>query len=155
VDRGKQGIKRSPAVDARGIPIGSVTAPANHHDSPLLVPTLDRASESVGGMPEGASVHLDRDYDSNLTRERLKDRGLNAQIAKKGQPAPLQAGQRWIVERTNSWHNAHKKLVWCTEREERVIDFWVAFSDVIIVVRRLIREGWARYRWEGRPPRRP
>jgi hypothetical protein len=58
------------------------------------------------------------------------------------------------VERTNSWHNAHKKLVWCMEREWRVIDFSAAFSDVVIVVRRLIREGWSRYRWEGRPPRR-
>ncbi|MBA3702507.1 MAG: transposase, partial [Rubrobacteraceae bacterium] len=40
VDRGKQGIKRSTAVDALGIPIGGVSAGANHHDSPLLVPTL-------------------------------------------------------------------------------------------------------------------
>jgi hypothetical protein len=51
--------------------------------------------------------------------------------------------------------NAHKKLVWCTERVGRVIDFWVAFSEVVIIVRRLIREGWSRYRWEGRPSRRP
>jgi hypothetical protein len=50
---------------------------------------------------------------------------------------------------------AHKKLVWCTERVGRVIDFWVAFSDVVIIVRRLAREGWTRYRWEGRPSRRP
>ena len=155
VDRGKQGTKRSTAVDGRGIPIGGVTAGANRHDSPLLVPTLEHASESVGGLPEGASVHLDRGYDSNVTRERLKERALSAEIAKKGQPAPLQAGQRWVVERTNSWHNAHKKLVWCTEREGRVIDFWVAFSDVVIIVRRLIREGWMRYRWESRPLRRP
>jgi len=35
VDRGKQGTKRSTAVDARGIPLGTVTAPANRHDSPL------------------------------------------------------------------------------------------------------------------------
>jgi hypothetical protein len=41
--------------------------------------------------------------------------------------------------------NAHKKLVWCTERVGRVIDFWVAFSDVVIIVRRLVREGWTRY----------
>ena len=118
---------------------------------------LEHASASVGQLPEGTSVHLDRGYDSLVTRERLKERGLNAQIAKKGQPAPLQAGQRWVVERTNSWQAklAHKKLVWCTERGGRVIDFWVAFSDVVIVVRRLIREGWSRYRWEGRPPRRP
>ena len=155
VDRGKQGTKRSTAVDGQGIPIGGVTAGANRHDSPLLVPTLERVSESVGGLPEGASVHLDRGYDSSLTRQRLQERGLNPEIAEKGQPAPLRFGQRWVVERTNSWHNAHKKLVWCTEREGRVVDFWVAFSDVVIIVRRLIREGWRRYRWEGRPPRRP
>jgi len=155
VDRGKQGIKRSTAVDARGIPIGGVSAGANRNDSPLLVPTLQHASASVGGLPDLASIHLDRGYDSSLTRERLEELNLIGEVSKKGQPAPLQAGQRWVVERTNSWHNAHKKLVWCTERVGRVIDFWVAFSDVIIVVRRLIREGWMRYRWEGRPSHRP
>jgi transposase len=155
VDRGKQGIKRSTAVDGKGIPIGGVSDPANRHDSPLLAPTLEHASESVGGLPEQASVHLDRAYDSNITRERLKDRGLIPEIAQKGKPAPLAATKRWVVERTNSWHNAHKKLLWCTERQGRVIDFWVAFSDVIIIVRRLIREAWACYRWETRPSRRP
>lgn len=68
VDRGKQGTKRSTAVDARGIPLGTVTAPANRHDSPLLVPTLEHASASVGGLPELANVHLDRGYDSFLIR---------------------------------------------------------------------------------------
>jgi transposase len=155
VDRGKGGIKRSTAVDASGIPLGTVTAPANHHDSPLLGETLDAVAESLRGVPERASVHLDRGYDSGITRERLQERGLLAEISKKGKPAPLKAGMRWVVERTNTWHNAHKKLVWCTEREGRVIDFWVAFSDVIIIVRRLIREGWIRYRWEGRHQRRP
>jgi len=155
VDRGKQGTKRSMAVDERGIPLGAVSAPANRHDSPLLVPTLDAVSETLGAMPEGSSIHLDRGYDSALTRERLEDRGLTWEISKKGKPAPFWATYRWVVERTSSWHNAHKKLVWCTERAGRVIDFWVAFSDVVIIVRRLIREGWVRYRWEGRPSRRP
>ena len=27
---------------------------------------------------------------------------------------------------------------WCTERRGRVIDFWIAFSEVVIVVRGLI-----------------
>ncbi len=155
VDRGKQGTKRSTAVDAKGIPIGTVTASANRHDSPLLVPTLEHASESVGALPDEASVHLDRGYDSRATRERLENLRLIAEISEKGKPAPLQAAKRWVVERTSSWHNAHKKLVWCTERRGEVIDFWIAFSEVVIVVRRLIREGWIRYRWESRPPRRP
>jgi transposase len=155
VDRGKQGIKRSTAVDGEGIPVGGLTAPANRHDSPLLVATLEHAAESVAELPEEASVHLDRGYDSNVTRERLEERGLPAEISKKGKPAPLGATKRWVVERTSSWHNAHKKQVWCTERRGRVVDFWVAFSEVVIIVRRLIREGWTRYRWEGRPSRRP
>jgi hypothetical protein len=98
------------------------------------------------------SVHLDRGYDSRTTRKKLENRGLLAVISEKGRPAPLQATKRWVVERKNSWRNAHKKLRGCTERWERIIDFWVAFSEMAIIVRRLIREGWSLYRWEGRPP---
>jgi transposase len=155
VDRGKRGIKRSTAVDARGIPIGGLSAPASRHDSPLLVPTLRHACASVGGLPEQTRVHLNRGYDSEITRERLLELGLLWEISKKGRPAPFWATYRWVVERTSSWHNAHKKLAWCTERRAEVVDFWVTFSEVVIIVRRLIREGWKRYRWEGRPSRRP
>lgn len=154
VDRGKGGIKRSMVVDARGIPLGSVIAPANRHDLPLLDATLD-ALAPLGELPDRASVHLDRAYDSVTTHRTLAARCLAGEISEKGKPAALKAGKRWVVERTNSWHNAHKKLVWCTERCGRVIDFWVAFSDVVIIVRRLIREGWSLYRWEGRPSQRP
>ncbi len=154
VDRGKRGIKRSVAVDAHGIPLGVVTAPANRHDSPLLAQTLD-AARALGLLPEGASIRLDRGYDSQATREKLRDRGLIPEISEKGRPAPVAATGRWIVERTSSWHNAHKKLAWCPERSGRVIDLWVAFSNAVIIVGRLIREAWTRYRWDGRPLRRP
>lgn len=154
MDRGKQGMKCSVAVDAQGIPLGVVSAPANRHDSPLLAPTLD-ALEALGLPPEPAGIHLDRAYDSDLTRRLLEDRGLAGVISEKGKPSPLKATKRWVVERTNSWSNAHKKLVWCAEREGRVVDFWVAFSNVIIIVARLLRKTWTRYRWEGRPRRRP
>jgi transposase len=154
VDRGKRGIKRSMAVDACGIPLGIVIAPANRHDSPLLADTLDTI-QRLGELPDRASVHLDRAYDSDATREKLAARGLRPEISQKGKPAPVTATKRWVVERTSSWQNVHKKLMWCTERRVRVIDFWVAFSEVIIIVRRTIRETWSRYRWENRPPRRP
>ncbi len=142
-------------MDAKGIPLGTVTAPANRHESPLLTETLDAVAQTLGELPQSTSIHLDRGYDSETTRQRLRERALKAEISPKGEPAPLAATKRWVVERTSSWHNAHKKLVWCTERRGRVIDFWVAFSEVIIIVRRLIREGWTRHRWEGRPSRRP
>jgi len=155
VDRGKGGIKRSVLVDADGILLGSVGAPANRHDSPLLPQTLDAVEEMLGLLPEPVRVHLDRGYDSELTRKRLAQRDLIGVISEKGKPSPLGATNRWVVERTNSWQNAHKKLVWCTEREGRVIDFWMAFSNVIIIVGRLIRKAWTRYHWESRPSRRP
>jgi rhodanese-related sulfurtransferase len=156
VDRAKQGIKRSVVVvDAGGIPLAVVSAPANRHDSPLLAPTLD-ALEALALPPKKpVSVHLDRGYDSNLTRQLLEERDLVGVICEKGKPSPLGATKRWVVERTNSWSNAHKKLVWCTEREGRVIDFWIASSNVLIIVGRLLREAWSRYRWETRPTRRP
>jgi hypothetical protein len=155
VDRGKGGIKRSVVVDAQGIPLGSVAAAANRHDSPLLGETLDSVEEILSGLPEPAKVHLDRAYDSELTRKRLAERDLKGVICQKGKPSPLAATNRWVLERTNSWQNAHKKLVWCTERKGRVIDFWVSFSNVIIIVGRLLRKAWTHYRWEGRPTRRP
>ena len=121
-----------------------------------MVPTLAVVSEALGcSLPEEASVHLDRGYDSRLTRERLAELGLRWEISGRDKPAPSWATRRWVLERTSAWHNAHKKLVWCTERVGRVIDFWLAFSEVVIIVRRLIREAWTRYRWEGRPQRQP
>ena len=116
------------AVDARGIPLGAVSAPANRHDSPLLVPTVQVASEVLGTLPEGTSVHLDRGYDSPLSRERLAELGLRGEISGKGKPAPYWATYRWVAERTSAWQNAHEKLPWRTERVGKVIDFWVAFS---------------------------
>jgi hypothetical protein len=102
-----------------------VSAPANRHDSPLLAPTT---LEALGLPPEPVSMHLDRGYDSEATRLLLEERGLDAVISQKGKPAPMSATKRWVVEWTNSWHNAHKKLVWCAERREPVIDSWVSFS---------------------------
>jgi Transposase DDE domain len=100
VDRGKGGVKRSTAVDASGVPLGTVAAPANRHDSPLLSGTLDAAAEVLGELPEHASVHLDRGYDSEATRERLRERGaLLTEISEKGKPSPLwrrrRGGSSW------------------------------------------------------------
>jgi transposase len=155
VDRGKQGTKRSLLVDGTGIPLGTVVAAANRHDSPLLRPTLEKLNR-FQDLPEKITVHLDAGYDSHPTRELLNEFGCQGQIATKGKPAPLQATKRWPVERTNSWHNrGFKKLAICTERHTRVIDAFIALANAIIIVRRLIRQGWTRYRWNGRPDHKP
>jgi hypothetical protein len=77
--------------------IGDVMiAPAKRHDSPLLEETLDTL-EVLGELPERMRVHLDRSYDSQTIREKLKCRGLEPMISEKGKPAPLQTTKRWVV----------------------------------------------------------
>ena len=146
VDRGKQGTKRSLLVDGNGIPLGVVVAGANRHDSPLLRPTLEKLNR-FHDLPEKITVQLDAGYDSTATRERLDEFVCHGHIATRGKPAPLQATGRWPVERTNSWHNrGFRKLAICTEVRTRVIDAFIALANAIIIVRRLTREGWTRYR---------
>lgn len=158
IDRGKLGTKRSLMTDAAGIPIGCVVAAANRHDSPLLRPTLEhlaRFDQGLGvGLPDTITVHLDAGYDSTKTRGLLDELGCQAVISQKG--FPLQAGARWVIERTNAWHNrGFKKLAICTERHTRVIDAFIALANTIIITRRLIRTAWTTHRWDTRPTRRP
>ncbi|GAB2473832.1 hypothetical protein GCM10027187_47720 [Streptosporangium sandarakinum] len=121
VDRGKQGLKRSVATEATGVPLGIVSAGANRHDSPLLVPTLKVAKEQVGELPDRVNVNLDRGYDSDKTRSALGESGFTGEIARKGIPAPIQAGKRWVVERSHAWMNGFGKLRRCTEQRSRVV----------------------------------
>lgn len=156
VDRGKQGTKRSVLTDGAGIPLGTVVAPANRHDSPLLRPTLETLCRFGFDLPERITVHLDAGYDSRPTWELLEELGCEGQIATKGVPAPIQNTARWVVERTNAWHNrGFKKLAICTERRTRVIEAFIALANAIIITRRLLREAWTTHRWNTRPTRRP
>ncbi len=154
VDRGKQGTKRSVLVEGTGIPVGCLVAAANCNDSPLLGPTLEKLSRFGFELPGKITVHLDAGYDNGKTRNLLDTLGCDWAISSKGEP--LQAGKRWVVERTNSWHNrGFKKLAICTERRTHVIEAFIALAGAIITTRSLIREAWARYRWPSRSTKKP
>ena len=153
VDRGKQGLKRSTLTDARGVPLHLVAAGANRHDAPLLAPTL-AGLQRLGPLPPGITAHLDRGYAGAPTRALLDGLALTGVIARKGLPAPLQAGKRWVVERTQSWMNGFGKLRRCTERRGLVVDFYLLLAAAFVVTRCLIREARTRYRWPARPTTR-
>jgi transposase len=153
VDRGKQGLKRSVVTDGTGIPLHVVSAGANRHDSPLLGPTL-AGLEKLDELPEEVTVYLDRGYDGQPSRALLDAFGFQGAIARKGVPAPLQAGTRWVVERTHAWMNGYGKLRRCTEKRSAVVDFYLFLAAALVVIRRLIQCARSRYRWPSRPTTR-
>jgi len=150
VDRGKQGLKRSLVTDGVGIPLHVVAAGANRHDAPLLGPTL-AGLEKLDGLPDDVTVHLDRGYDGNPTRALLDALGLDGAIARKGVPAPIQAGSRWVVERSHSWMNGYGKLRRCTEKRAAIVDCYLFLAAALVVIRQLIQRARLRYRWPTRP----
>jgi hypothetical protein len=153
VDRGKQGRKRSVVTEGAGLPLHLVAAGANRHDAPLLEPTLD-GLDKLDRRPDEPTVHLDRAYDSRRCRALLDAHGFDGAIARKGIPAPVQAGARWVVERTHSWMNGYGKLRRCTEKRQAVVDFYLFLAAALVVLRQLIQRARLRYRWPSRPTTR-
>ncbi|WP_100498794.1 IS5 family transposase [Geodermatophilus chilensis] len=150
VDRGKGGMKRSQLSDGAGVPMATVSAPANTVDHALLPATLD-ALKDFAPLPVGATVHLDAGYDYRPCREALDERGLLGEIASRGTPAPIQVGKRWVVERANSWLNDFGRLRRCTERRRACVDAYLALAAAIVTLRALRRAAWYLYRWNTRP----
>jgi transposase len=136
-DRGKLGWKWSLATDNNGIPIAWAPEAANRHDSRLIDETLS-ILDFRGYEIELATVHLDRGYDYPSVRELFIESGIEAIIpmrrkAERGQrrtKTRVSLGQRWPVERANSWltnfgllrHNTDRKLV----HREAALDLAVA-----------------------------
>ena len=99
-------------------------------------------------------VRLDAGYDSGVTRALLDGLGLHGEIARKGVPAPVQVGGRWVVERTHSWMNGYGKLRRCTDRDGKIVDFYLYLAAAFVTVRQLIFKARKRYRWANRPTTR-
>jgi transposase len=82
VDRRKQGLKRSVAVEANGIPLVALPAPANHRDDGLLAATLAAAAvvtaAAISPLPGTLTVHLDAGYDDQPCRQVLAERAWSA-----------------------------------------------------------------------------
>jgi hypothetical protein len=154
VDRAKQGLKRSQLTEASGIPLVTDPAPANVRDHTLLRGTLDRLGDlgkDLGPLPGHPRLSLDAGYDYRCVHEDLAQRQITAQIAKRGEPTPIQADGRWVVERTNSWLNNFGKLRRCTERRRVCVQFFIALAAAIVTIRSLIRRAWFLYRWDTQP----
>ncbi len=124
-------------------------------DGPVALGAALDSLEHLGPLPDDITVHLDAGYDSDKTRTELAARNPHGRTAHKGEKAPIQAGQRWHVERTRAWQNAFHRLARCYERRATVASAFFDLADTIITVRSLIRRARTTHRWDDRPRRRP
>lgn len=150
VDRGKLGWKWSIATDRKGIPTGWVAAAANANDSVLLGPTLAEV-EGHGLFDEVESLHLDRGYDNGVVRRLVADLGIAELVVpavrpshpkRRRTPQPVPLGQRWPIERTNSWLSNYGQLRRNTDRSTAHRQAQLAFVIAILLIAKLIDRGY-------------
>jgi transposase len=114
-DRGKLGTKRHFVVDGQGIPVGVILSGANDHDKIHFRGALDSVV-ITRPSPRTVEQHLcaDKGYDYDDIRLSAKRRGYISHIPHRGvAPLPKKPGQkahRWVIERTNRWHNLFRRL---------------------------------------------
>lgn len=149
-DRGKSGWKWSVGADRAGIPVGWTIAGANRSDSIQLEPTLD-AIAANGLLVDIETIHLDRGYDSHVTRNASPQPGSptrSSNDAEQRPPGvkkqPMNLGLRWVVEATNSWWSNYGQLRRNTDRRTRHRHAALCLATTILIVGRLIdhRDRW-------------
>jgi hypothetical protein len=63
------------------------------------------------------------------------DLGYDTDITIKDTPAPIQAGKRWLVERTHSWMNGYGKLLRFTDKRKNIVEFYLYLVATLTIIR--------------------
>jgi putative transposase len=146
-NRGKLGTKRHVLDDRRGAPLGVVLSPANRTDMKLAAAVLDSVVVPRPAPTAGHPQHLCRDkgFDFPETDQAAQARGYRVHTARtrrRGKPAPpspapatRHPARRWVIERTNSWHNRFRKLRIRYEKQADNYLGLVHFACTLIVYR--------------------
>lgn len=119
-DRGKLGVKRHVLTDGRGVPIAVDITGANVHDKWMAAPMLDAVViRAPRGPRRPTHLCLDKGYDYPDVDAAVRARGIKLHTRRRGEkPKRCRRGRprRWVVERTNSWHNRFRALLVRWER---------------------------------------
>jgi hypothetical protein len=79
---------------------------------------------------------------------------IEADIAVKGTPAPIQAGKRWPVERTHSLDERIRQAAPVHRQTQDHVEFYLYLAAALTVIRHLINRARTHYRWPTRPTTR-
>ena len=145
-DRSKLGTKRHILTDKDGIPLSAVITSANTHDVTVVIDTVDsivikRPSSKPKYNHKKQNFCLDKAYHSKEVEQESIKRGYIPHIRhrrEKKKHINRHPARRWVVERTNSWHNRFRKLFTRYEKKDENYLGLVQLANSLIVYRRLI-----------------
>lgn len=94
---------------------------ANVHDKWMVAETMDAVVlRAPRGPRRPKNLCLDKGYDYPDTEQEVIDRGTVPHIRRRGEKRMIGCirgkPRRWVVERTNSWHNQYRGLLVRWER---------------------------------------
>ena len=125
-------MKRHVLTDARGVPLAVRITGANVHDKWLVAEVLDAVVvRRLFGPRRPRHLCLDKGYDYADCEAAVRVRGIIPHIRRRGEQ-PLVGcirgkPRRWVVERTNSWHNRFRGLL---IRWERIAENYLAMLQL-------------------------
>jgi putative transposase len=114
-------VKSHVLTDERGVPLAVVVTAANVHDKWMVADVLDAVVlRAPRGPRRPRHLCLDKGYDYADAEAAVRRRGIVPHIRRRGEQ-PLVGcvrgrPRRWVVERTNSWHNRFRGLLIRWER---------------------------------------
>lgn len=134
VDRAKSGSKRNVLVDRRGVPLALTIAAANTQDYQCADELLHHLAIRRSWLDRAgrrATLHLcgDKGYDFAQVYQVARRLGYRVHIGhrrRRGEPEPppikgrRHLARRWVIERTNSWHNRYRALKIRWEKNVRI-----------------------------------
>jgi transposase len=161
------GTKRHILTDKNGIPLSVIISSASIHDINLITDVVDnvviKRKKKEGRRGRRQHLCLDKGYNSAEKEQELIKRGYLLHIPikkKKKKNSKRKTGKeeeeeqeegarvipfrrkyspkRWVVERTNSWHNRFRKLFTRYEKMDENYLGLVQFSCCIIIYRKII-----------------
>ncbi len=120
-DRAKLGVKRHVLTDGRGVPLAVLITGANVHDKWMVALILDAVViRAPRGPRRPRHLCLDKGYDYQDAAAAVRVRGITPHIRRRGEQPMVGCvrgkPRRWVVERTNSWHNRFRGLLIRWER---------------------------------------
>ena len=138
-------------ADKKGVPLSIVITAANTHDMKATAETLDcivtkrPPSTPKKKKQQQQNLCLDKGYNYPEIEQEVVKRGYVPHIRQRGEGKKSvkkkrrhHPSRRWVIERTNSWHNRFRKLLIRYEKKAENYLGLVHLACCIIVYRRII-----------------